>query len=64
MTQENKLIIASRESPLALWQTKHVQSVLKEKFPELDVEILGITTKGDKILDVTLSKVGRQRTFC
>lgn len=63
MTQENKLIIASRESPLALWQTKHVQSVLKEKFPELDVEILGITTKGDKILDVTLSKVGGKGLF-
>ncbi len=61
MTQENKLIIASRESPLALWQTKHVQSVLKEKFPELDVEILGITTKGDKRHFV---QSRRQRTFC
>ena len=54
-----KCIIATRESPLALWQTKFVQSLLKEKYPDL----LGITTKGDKILDVTLSKIGGKGLF-
>ncbi len=58
-----KCVIATRESPLALWQTKFVQSLLKEKYPDLDVELLGITTKGDKILDVTLSKIGGKGLF-
>ena len=63
MSKDQRVIIASRESPLALWQTKYVQSLLAEKFPGLDVEILGITTKGDKILNVTLSKVGGKGLF-
>uniref|UniRef100_UPI00402A8495 hydroxymethylbilane synthase n=1 Tax=Turicimonas muris TaxID=1796652 RepID=UPI00402A8495 len=58
-----KCVIATRESPLALWQTKFVQSLLKEKYSDLDVELLGITTKGDKILDVTLSKIGGKGLF-
>ena len=41
MTQQDHLVIATRESPLALWQAKYVQSCLKEKFPELDVQLLG-----------------------
>ena len=62
MTQQDHLVIATRESPLALWQAKYVQSCLKEKFPELDVQRLGLTTNGDKILDVTLFKIeGRAR---
>lgn len=63
MTQQNQLIIATRESPLALWQAKYVQSCLREKFPELDVSLLGLTTKGDKILEVTLSKIGGKGLF-
>ena len=63
MTQQDHLVIATRESPLALWQAKYVQSCLKEKFPELDVQLLGLTTKGDKILDVTLSKIGGKGLF-
>lgn len=58
-----KCVIATRESPLALWQTKFVQSLLKEKYSDLDVELMGITTKGDKILDVTLSKIGGKGLF-
>lgn len=63
MTEQDKLIIATRESPLALWQAKYVQSELKEKFPKLEVPLLGMTTKGDKILDVTLSKIGGKGLF-
>lgn len=63
MTQQDHLVIATRESPLALWQAKYVQSCLKEKFPELEVQLLGLTTKGDKILDVTLSKIGGKGLF-
>lgn len=63
MTAQDKLIIATRESPLALWQAKYVQATLKEKFPNLQVPLLGMTTRGDKILDVTLSKVGGKGLF-
>ncbi|OUT98923.1 MAG: hydroxymethylbilane synthase [Betaproteobacteria bacterium TMED41] len=55
-------IIASRESRLALWQAKFVQKVIKN-YSGQPVEILGITTKGDKILDQSLSKIGGKGLF-
>lgn len=63
MTELKKCIIATRESPLALWQAKHVQALLSERYPQTTVELLGMTTKGDKILDVTLSKIGGKGLF-
>ncbi|NWG73495.1 MAG: hydroxymethylbilane synthase, partial [Rubrivivax sp.] len=56
------LIIATRESRLALWQAHHVRDLLRERFG-LTVELLGMTTRGDQILDVTLSKVGGKGLF-
>ena len=53
-----KLVIASRESLLAMWQAKHIQGRLKTLYPDCEVEILGMTTRGDQILDKTLSKIG------
>jgi len=55
-------IIATRESRLALWQAEHVRDVLTERFG-LCVELLGMTTRGDEILNVTLSKVGGKGLF-
>ncbi len=55
-------IIASRESRLALWQAKFVQKTINT-FSERTVEILGITTEGDKILDQSLSKIGGKGLF-
>jgi hydroxymethylbilane synthase len=55
-------IIATRESRLALWQAEHVQALLRERFG-LRVELLGMTTRGDQILDRTLSKVGGKGLF-
>ena len=55
------LIIATRESRLALWQAEHVQALLRQR--GLSVELLGMTTKGDQILDRTLSKVGGKGLF-
>lgn len=63
MTELKKCIIATRESPLALWQAKHIQALLSERYPQTTVELLGMTTKGDKILDVTLSKIGGKGLF-
>lgn len=58
-----KLVIASRESPLAMWQAKHIQSRLCALYPETAVEILGMTTTGDQILDTPLAKVGGKGLF-
>ncbi|WP_339937827.1 hydroxymethylbilane synthase [Undibacterium luofuense] len=58
-----KLVIASRESPLAMWQAEHVRDRLKTLYPTCDVQILGMTTRGDQILDRALSKVGGKGLF-
>ncbi|MEJ2792028.1 hydroxymethylbilane synthase [Iodobacter sp. LRB] len=63
MTQSNRLVIATRESPLALWQANHVKARLEALYPELQVELLGMTTQGDRILDVTLNKIGGKGLF-
>jgi hydroxymethylbilane synthase len=55
-------VIATRESRLALWQARHVQALLQERFSR-PVELLGMTTRGDQILDRTLSKVGGKGLF-
>ncbi|WP_320824921.1 hydroxymethylbilane synthase [Reinekea sp.] len=57
------LRIATRKSPLALWQAEFVQGELKKLHPDLVVELVPISTKGDKILDVALSKVGGKGLF-
>ena len=59
----SKLVIASRESPLAMWQALHIQSRLQALYPETLVEILGMTTTGDQILDTPLAKVGGKGLF-
>ncbi len=56
-------IIATRESPLALWQAEHVQARLRELHPDARVDLLGMTTRGDQILDRALSKVGGKGLF-
>lgn len=57
------LTIASRESALALWQSEHIKARLEELYPDLTVSINGIKTKGDKILDVPLAKIGGKGLF-
>jgi hydroxymethylbilane synthase len=55
-------LIATRESRLALWQAEHVRALLQTRFG-LSVELLGMTTRGDQILDRSLSKVGGKGLF-
>lgn len=62
-TSPSKLVIASRESPLAMWQALHIQSRLQALYPQTTVEILGMTTTGDQILDTPLAKVGGKGLF-
>ena len=57
---ERKLIIGSRGSKLALWQTNWVKRELEKLDPELVIEIEVLTTKGDRVLDVSLPKLGEQ----
>lgn len=57
------LVIATRESALALWQAKHVSALLSALYPGLGVQLLGMTTRGDQILDTTLSKIGGKGLF-
>ncbi|KVE23485.1 porphobilinogen deaminase [Burkholderia singularis] len=57
------LTIASRESRLAMWQAEHVRDALRKLYPACDVNILGMTTRGDQILDRALSKVGGKGLF-
>lgn len=61
--KNEKLIIGSRGSDLALWQANFVKSELEKKNRNLAVEIKIINTKGDKILDVALSKIGDKGLF-
>ena len=59
----DKIVIASRESRLAMWQAEHIQARLQSLHPGLKVDILGMTTQGDQILDKTLSKIGGKGLF-
>ena len=58
-----KLVIASRESALAMWQAKHIQATLQALYPACDVQIFGMTTTGDQILDSPLSRIGGKGLF-
>ncbi len=63
MTIKRKLVIATRASRLALWQAEHVQARLLEIYPAMQVELLKLSTRGDEILDRSLSKVGGKGLF-
>jgi hydroxymethylbilane synthase len=61
--REGKLIIGSRGSELALWQTNYVKEKLEAFFPEIKLEVKIIKTTGDKLLDVALAKIGDKGLF-
>ena len=58
-----KVVIGSRESILAVLQSRMVETYIKETHPEIQTEILTMKTTGDKILDRTLDKVGGKGLF-
>lgn len=63
MPLPQRLVIATRASRLALWQAEHVRDRLRTLYPACAVELLTLTTRGDQILDRTLSKVGGKGLF-
>lgn len=60
---KNRIRIATRKSPLALWQANYVKDELLRHHPALQIELLPMTTRGDKILDSPLAKVGGKGLF-
>jgi len=59
----SSITIATRESQLALWQAHYVRDALNRNYPALAVELLGMTSRGDQLLDVPLAKVGGKGLF-
>lgn len=62
-TPPSKITIASRESLLAMWQANFIRDRLRELYPQTEINILGMTTQGDQILDISLSKIGGKGLF-
>jgi len=56
-------VIASRQSRLAMWQAGHVQARLRALYPRCEVDILGMTTEGDRVLDRALNEIGGKGLF-
>ena len=63
MTQPQRIRIATRKSPLALWQAEEVSRQLKQLHPELEIELVKMVSKGDKFLDAPLAKIGGKGLF-
>lgn len=61
--KKDTIIIGTRSSKLALWQAEYVKNCLEKEYPELTVELKLMTTKGDKILDAPLAKIGGKGLF-
>ena len=62
-TVPRRLVIATRESALALWQAEHVRARLGGLYPHTHVELLGLTTQGDRIVDRPLASIGGKGLF-
>ncbi len=63
MNHPDRIIIATRQSRLALWQAEHVRDRLRGLYPGCSVELLALSTRGDEILDTSLAKIGGKGLF-
>ncbi|MBE0624569.1 MAG: hydroxymethylbilane synthase, partial [Burkholderiales bacterium] len=63
MTHPDRIVIATRQSRLALWQAEHVRDRLRGLYPDCLVELLALSTRGDEILDTSLAKIGGKGLF-
>ncbi|MEX0959132.1 MAG: hydroxymethylbilane synthase [Burkholderiales bacterium] len=59
----SRIVIATRESALALWQARHIESCLLALYPGMQTQLLGMTTEGDRKLDTSLAKIGGKGLF-
>src|SRR5215831_19763825 len=58
-----RLTIATRQSALALWQAEHIRARLSARYPHATIELLGVTTQGDRVLDRPLAAIGGKGLF-
>lgn len=63
MKLPERIVIATRQSRLALWQAEHVRDRLRALYPDCRVELLALSTRGDEILDTSLAKIGGKGLF-
>jgi hydroxymethylbilane synthase len=63
LSSPSRIVIATRESRLALWQAEYIKTRLQALHPGVSIELLGITTKGDRILEKPLSRIGGKGLF-
>ena len=63
MMSVSRVRIATRKSPLALWQAEHVKKCLQQVYPGIEVDLIKMSTQGDKILDTPLAKIGGKGLF-
>jgi hydroxymethylbilane synthase len=63
LSHPDRIVIATRQSRLAMWQAEHVRDRLRGLFPRCQVELLALSTRGDEILDTSLAKIGGKGLF-
>jgi hypothetical protein len=63
LSHPDRIVIATRQSRLALWQAEHVRELLRGLYPDCRVELLALSTRGDEILDTSLAKIGGKGLF-
>jgi hydroxymethylbilane synthase len=63
LSHPDRIVIATRQSRLALWQAEHVRDLLRELYPDCRVDLLALSTRGDEILDTSLAKIGGKGLF-
>jgi hydroxymethylbilane synthase len=63
LTHPDRIVIATRQSRLALWQAEHVRDRLRALYPQCRVELLALSTRGDEILGTSLAKIGGKGLF-
>jgi hydroxymethylbilane synthase len=63
LSHPDRIVIATRQSRLALWQAEHVRDRLRGLYPHCQVELLPLSTRGDEILDTSLAKIGGKGLF-
>ena len=59
----SRIVIATRESALALWQARHIEGRLRALYAGVETKLLGVTTQGDRMLDTSLAKIGGKGLF-
>jgi hydroxymethylbilane synthase len=63
LNHPHRIVIATRESALAMWQARHIEARLRALYPAMQTHLLGMTTEGDRLLGTPLAKIGGKGLF-